>query len=252
MPISGGIAAAAGTVYARVARANHILAANLGRLGDPRLACTRAAGVLSLPRGDRHRGHRRGGTGQWRVRPGRPPECLQPAVGTDGRARRSPSSTPTTTRAPRPTSAVYRAQFGLPRARPRTAASRKVNQTGGTTYPAANDGWAEEISLDLDMVSAVCPNCHILLVEAKRPIVRNLGAAVNKAAALGANEISNSYGGPEASFERDDAFLQPSGHRHHRQVGRQRVRRRVPGGVALRDIGRRDLAAAGRQCTWLE
>ncbi|WP_345029018.1 hypothetical protein [Kutzneria kofuensis] len=41
-----------------------------------------------------------------------------------------------------------------------------MNQTGGTSYPTGDTGWSEEISLDIDMVSAVCPSCHILLVEA--------------------------------------------------------------------------------------
>lgn len=70
-------------------------------------------------------------------------------------------------------------------------------QDGGTTYPLPDSGWAQEISLDLDMVSAVCPRCHILLVEANDNSLVNLGAAVNEAAALGANAISNSYGGRE-------------------------------------------------------
>ena len=62
--------------------------------------------------------------------------------------------------------AVYRAQFGLPPCTTANGCFRKVNQSGGTKPPRANSGWAEEISLDLDMVSAICPNCHILLVEA--------------------------------------------------------------------------------------
>jgi subtilase family serine protease len=70
-----------------------------------------------------------------------------------------------------------------------------VNQTGGTQYPAPNyAGWGYEISIDLDMVSAVCPNCHILLVEATNARSTNLAIAVNTAASLGANAISNSYG----------------------------------------------------------
>lgn len=60
---------------------------------------------------------------------------------------------------------------------------------------------ATEISLDLDMVSAICPNCHILLVEANSPSIINLGTAVNEAVTLGANEVSNSYGGSEFAGE---------------------------------------------------
>jgi subtilase family serine protease len=94
---------------------------------------------------------------------------------------------------------VYRTQFGLPACTTANKCFSKVNQTGGTSYPRSNGGWAQEISLDLDMVSAVCPNCHILLVEASSSSLTNLGIAVNEAVALHANAISNSYGGSEAS-----------------------------------------------------
>ncbi|GHO70528.1 peptidase S8 [Ktedonobacter sp. SOSP1-52] len=97
--------------------------------------------------------------------------------------------------------AVYRSHFGLPACTTANGCFRKVNQTGGTSYPRANSGWAEEISLDLDMVSAICPNCHILLVEAKSSSFANLGTAVNTAISLGANTVSNSYGGSESSGE---------------------------------------------------
>ena len=93
----------------------------------------------------------------------------------------------------------YRAVFGLPAFGPNGPTIRKVNQTGGTNYPKANGGWAQEISLDLDMVSAICPNCNIILVEANSASLTNLGAAVNEAAKLGATSISNSYGGNESS-----------------------------------------------------
>lgn len=99
---------------------------------------------------------------------------------------------------------VYRSQFGLPACTTANVCFRKVNQNGGTTYPRGNKGWAEEISLDLDMVSAICPNCHILLVEASSNSFSNLAAAVDEAAKLGANEISNSYGGSEYSNEVND------------------------------------------------
>ena len=77
-----------------------------------------------------------------------------------------------------------------------------VNQSGGTKLPKNNGGWAEEISLDVDMVSAICPNCNILLVEASTSSLTNLGAAVNTAAAApGVTAISNSYGGSESSAD---------------------------------------------------
>jgi subtilase family serine protease len=101
--------------------------------------------------------------------------------------------------------AQYRAQFGLAPCTTANGCFRKVNQTGGTSpLPASDVGWAEEISLDVDMVSAICPNCHILLVEATTNSLANLGAAVDEAATLGAQAISNSYGAGEtgtSSFE---------------------------------------------------
>ncbi|HEU5379677.1 MAG TPA: peptidase S8 [Ktedonobacteraceae bacterium] len=97
--------------------------------------------------------------------------------------------------------ATYRSQFGIPACTTANGCFRKVNQSGGTSFPASDVGWAEEISLDLDMVSAVCPNCHILLVEASSASFTNLAAAVNTAVRLGAKEVSNSYGGSESSSE---------------------------------------------------
>jgi subtilase family serine protease len=101
--------------------------------------------------------------------------------------------------------ARYRSQFGLPPCTTANGCFRKVNQNGtASPLPAADVGWAEEISLDLDMVSAACPNCHILLVETNNNSFANLAAGVDRAAALGANAISNSYGGAEYSLETRD------------------------------------------------
>ena len=95
--------------------------------------------------------------------------------------------------------AVYRSQYGLPACTTANGCFTKVNQNGvAGSYPAANGGWAEEESLDVDMVSANCPNCKIILVEANSATNANLGAAVNTAVSLGANVISNSYGGSES------------------------------------------------------
>ena len=79
--------------------------------------------------------------------------------------------------------AVYRAQFGLPACTTANGCFRKVNQNGNASpAPAADMGWAEEISLDIDMVSAVCPNCNILLVEANSNNNNDLFTSVNTAA----------------------------------------------------------------------
>lgn len=96
--------------------------------------------------------------------------------------------------------ATYRTKFGLPACTVANGCFRQVGETGGAV-PANNGSWSQEISLDLDMVSAICPNCHILLVEGSSASNADLGTAVNEAATLGASAISNSYGGPESSSD---------------------------------------------------
>lgn len=97
---------------------------------------------------------------------------------------------------------VYRAAYGLPACTSLNGCFKKVNQQGGASwYPAADLAWDEEISLDLDVVSAVCPNCRILLVEANSTSVNDLGPAVDTAARMGAVAISNSYYTTEWSGE---------------------------------------------------
>ena len=92
---------------------------------------------------------------------------------------------------------VYRSQYGLPPCTTANGCFRKVNQAGGTNYPAINVGWAQETALDLEMVSAMCRNCHILLVQAANANFSSLAAAENTAVRLGAHAVSNSYGGGE-------------------------------------------------------
>ncbi|HEX4519090.1 MAG TPA: hypothetical protein VH063_05865 [Gaiellaceae bacterium] len=96
--------------------------------------------------------------------------------------------------------AVYDAQYGLPACTTANGCFKKVNQTGGSTYPAGNS-WHLEIALDVETAHEICQNCKILLVEATSNGYTDLGAAVNEAVALGANVVSNSYGGGEFSSE---------------------------------------------------
>jgi subtilase family serine protease len=95
--------------------------------------------------------------------------------------------------------AAYRSKFGLPACTTANGCFMKVNQTGKqSNYPRADTGWSQESALDLDMASAICPGCRLMLVEANTPSYSDLATAVRTAAALGAHVISNSYGGGEA------------------------------------------------------
>src|SRR5260221_1538788 len=94
--------------------------------------------------------------------------------------------------------AFYRKTFRLPACTRSSGCLRIVNENGKSgPLPRADAGWGLEISLDLDMVSAICPKCHILLVDASNNLTGSLGTAVNTAARLGSKFVSNSWGGSE-------------------------------------------------------
>jgi hypothetical protein len=76
------------------------------------------------------------------------------------------------------------------------AACETGNETACKEVEEAN-GWAEEISLDIEVAHATCESCKIVLVEANTALYVNLEEAEKAAAKLGATEISNSWGGSE-------------------------------------------------------
>ncbi len=94
--------------------------------------------------------------------------------------------------------AKYRERYRLPPCTKADGCFKKVNQKGEeANYPQRNEGWETESALDIEMVSAACPHCHIVLAEAKNSDGSNLSGTVDEAARLGATEISNSYGSAE-------------------------------------------------------
>ncbi len=95
---------------------------------------------------------------------------------------------------------VYRSQWGLPACNVSNGCFTKV-ELGKT----ANAGWAQEESLDVDMVSAICPKCNIMLVEAASNSTSALAAA-EKYATAHANYVSNSWSGNEGSKTHDGDF----------------------------------------------
>jgi Ricin-type beta-trefoil lectin domain/Putative Ig domain len=100
--------------------------------------------------------------------------------------------------------ATYRAHYGLPPCKPSTGAGcvTRVNEQGRSSpLPPGNVKWAAQESIDLDMVSAICPNCHILLVEANTNALSDLGTADNTAVSAGAKFVSDSWDGAEFPSE---------------------------------------------------
>jgi Subtilase family len=126
---------------------------------------------------------------------------------------------------------VYDEEFGLPECTSANACFEQVNQrgqngkTGTLPFPASKkaraeeeavcengteeerekackeveeaEGWAEEISLDIEASHATCESCKIVLVEADSASFADLEAAEQAAVELHATEISNSWGGPQ-------------------------------------------------------
>ena len=95
---------------------------------------------------------------------------------------------------------VFSAQFGLPACTTANGCFKKVNQTGGTRYPAADSGWALEISLDVQWAHAIAPGAKILLVEASSNSFTDLLAAEDYATSHAAY-VSNSWDSSEFSTE---------------------------------------------------
>jgi len=105
---------------------------------------------------------------------------------------------------------AFDAQWGMP-----NPVFTKVDQNGGTSYPAANGGWASEICLDVQWAHVIAPGANILLVEANDNSFNNLLAAVGFAASqTGVVAVSMSWGGGEFGSETlfDSTLTTPSGH----------------------------------------
>jgi subtilase family serine protease len=110
--------------------------------------------------------------------------------------------------------ARYRAWYHLPACTTASGCLRIVNQHGqATPLPASSvkTGWDVEATLDVSMISAACPHCHIVVVEGTSNSFGDLAATENTAARLGAQVISNSYGAREtgAAYAEAPAYHHP-------------------------------------------
>jgi hypothetical protein len=131
---------------------------------------------------------------------------------------------------------AYSEEFSLPACTTANGCFRQVNQSGHASplpFPSTKaeleaarkgtlaqreraeeaTGWGVEISLDIEAAHASCQSCHILLVEAESPSFEDLVAAEASAEALGANEVSDSWGAAErgisSTLESGSAFNHP-------------------------------------------
>jgi subtilase family serine protease len=107
---------------------------------------------------------------------------------------------------------VYRKRYGLEPCPKSNGCLRQVNEQGEEREPPGPEnyfGWTET-STDIEMVSAACPHCHILLVLAPTSSLSDLAHAVDTAARLGATEITNSYGYSERNQRQPEANCGPT------------------------------------------
>ena len=134
--------------------------------------------------------------------------------------------------------ATYSKEFKLPECTEQSGCFKQVNQYGSSDvnslpFPKTSSaleaaragdeaeveeaeeatGWGIEMSLDIETAHATCQSCDIVLVEADSPSYENLETAEATATEIGATEISNSWGGPEAGetlkAERESPFDHP-------------------------------------------
>jgi subtilase family serine protease len=97
--------------------------------------------------------------------------------------------------------ATYRAKFDLPECSTANGCLKIVNTDGNPSplppAPPSDDDWTVETSLDVDMASAACPSCNLVVIQATDDQGNGLELAQATAAGMGAAVISNSWGGPE-------------------------------------------------------
>jgi PKD repeat protein len=109
--------------------------------------------------------------------------------------------------------ATFDAQYNLPGCTAANGCLTIVNENGAAApIPADNEDDDVETSLDLEAVHSLCESCKILLVEIQQTdggaYTSDIDKGENTAVALGADEVSNSFGGPEDDAS-DPAFDHP-------------------------------------------
>jgi hypothetical protein len=106
---------------------------------------------------------------------------------------------------------TFDTNYGLPACTTANGCFKKVGETGSTTaLPKADtSGWSVEITLDVETVRAVCRNCKIVLVETEGSNTTEHATGVEAAIRLGSTEISNSYGGAEGEYEKENVYNHP-------------------------------------------
>jgi subtilase family serine protease len=100
---------------------------------------------------------------------------------------------------------VYRSNYGLSACTTANGCFKKMNQMGEPSpLPTGDQSWGFEMSLDTQMVAAICPNCKIRLIEANSSNLSDLETGVDTAVGLGLHFVSTSWGAGEFASETSD------------------------------------------------
>lgn len=104
----------------------------------------------------------------------------------------------------------YRSHFALPPCTEASGCFTELAQNNGNV-PTATSEWIGEITLDVESVSAMCPTCHITLVDAYNATAASMDSAVQALASTGVHFISMSFSFNEslASSSANSYFNQP-------------------------------------------
>jgi hypothetical protein len=101
--------------------------------------------------------------------------------------------------------AVYRKHFSLPACTTAKGCLRIVNEHGkASSLPAGSASWAQTAALELEVTSALCPECKLVLVEANSNALADLGTAEDTAVARGARFVLDGWA--EQEFTGQDAY----------------------------------------------
>jgi len=87
----------------------------------------------------------------------------------------------------------YRSHFGLGSCTLANGCLKILDENGGSNLPIYG-GWASEAALDVEMVSAICPLCKMIVFETATSAMSDMTTAVNSAAAMKVSSISLSWG----------------------------------------------------------
>ncbi len=110
---------------------------------------------------------------------------------------------------------VYSETFGLPTCTESNGCLRVINKDGNPQPLPSGQPRAGETDLDVEAAHAICPTCHILVVEGdygsdQKKLLKTTGEEVNAAVAAGATAISISNGELYASDteENEEPYLE--------------------------------------------